>query len=1198
MEFKADSEHPSQSDSWFSESLQKAWQELGSYQADLIIGVPFYNEKETLPIILKIIEEALFNIENYKNPLILCVGDPEGAEALETIRMMEFSFPHYEFLMLPGSNGRGASIRAMLEIADHLTADMLIFAADLGTERNRGLKAGWINRMLEPLGAKYDLVLTSFRQHYFDNIIHSFLSAPLLESFYGLRIGEALSGIYALSHNLVEDLCLEFKFWPEITRSYGIDPWMITRAITWNKDICEVALGAKLESFSLEKVNYVFKEIAGTLFECIRRDEDYWLKNLIISRAPDIYGATSEEKPDEIIFCPEEMVLFFKRNFNQYATIYESSVPQYVFQDIREMVLSPSKEFNLRSDIWAELVLSLMFEYCFARELNRDDILNTLTSAFNGRVASYVMQIRLLQEQLESVEGIYLSHILAMEAEALKSEQRQCFLSMRERFNDKWDKKVLEVTPPLTPSRYLEYVPGIPVVLPNTLTGKAAKIVYTEEVFNRLQKRYQEAFEGILYHSLKLPLDAGTDAVVNRVRDFMFQLEETMESLFPGDLYSEEGVKQVLQGLFAQLPHQKMYSVKDEIFKEMVVRFPPVNVMIPAGCHSTRDLIEQMDIRDAVSLANLIETRKYADRALLWILDNLRPEGLKELDIRFLVLDPKFDQIARLGNISNLNKITTRIVTRPFNKSMGGDFPRIRFCLFIARHITIAENYALLWKLFARERKNLGTKIRNSLIGRYETTAFSAHNIFENLHHRTLVNNFRRLAEKLEKEGRTDQAGIIRIMCDSYGLSQQLDDGTFVPLSAWSWASYNYKGGKGVPTPLSSHVEEKWFNQDLLEDIYQELGYNISGIESGVQQLIGEGRASENVLDALLGIRYKDVTVVAQEAIPYPPARPLRRYEGNPILSPIKEHPWESKYVLNAATLRFNDLVYILYRAYGDDQISRIGLAITDGYRVIKRLPHPIFAPANEKERRGCEDPRAVVIDDHIYMMYTAYDGVIAQIAAAAIKVTDFLEGRFVQWVRKGLAFKDVWNKDAILFPEKIRGKYVIYHRIEPSIWVSYLDKLEFPVPRERHSIIMGPRSGRMWDSLKIGAGTQPLKTRYGWLMIYHGVDRQLVYRLGVILVDLNNPELLIYRSPNPILQPEETYEIGSGTESWVPNVVFTCGAVGASDKDILEDNDKILVYYGAADTHIGVATATLADLIPEEYRKTGNQKFSVPLYY
>lgn len=231
----------------------------------------------------------------------------------------------------------------------------------------------------------------------------------------------------------------------------------------------------------------------------------------------------------------------------------------------------------------------------------------------------------------------------------------------------------------------------------------------------------------------------------------------------------------------------------------------------------------------------------------------------------------------------------------------------------------------------------------------------------------------------------------------------------------------------------------------------------------------------------------------------------------------------------------------------------------------------------------GCEDPRLTIIKDRIYMLYTAYNGNIAQIAAASISAEDFLQRRFQNWKREGLAFKNIWDKDAILFPEKIKGKYVIYHRIEPSIWITYMNEIVFPC-REKHAIIIGPRPGRMWDSLKIGAGAQPLKTQYGWLLIYHGVDYNYVYRLGVILVALDNPQRVLYRSPNPVLEPEEDYEIGlSG--AWVPNVVFTCGAVAGSDKEILEDNDLILVYYGAADTSIGVATATLADLIPEKFR-------------
>jgi len=89
-----------------------------------------------------------------------------------------------------------------------------------------------------------------------------------------------------------------------------------------------------------------------------------------------------------------------------------------------------------------------------------------------------------------------------------------------------------------------------------------------------------------------------------------------------------------------------------------------------------------------------------------------------------------------------------------------------------------------------------------------------------------------------------------------------------------------------------------------------------------------------------------------------------------------------------------------------------------------------------------------------------------------------------------------------------------------------------------------------------------------------------------VILTDLNDPGRVLYRSPNPILSPETECELGKEGECWVPNVVFTCGAVPAEDKEILDENDEILVYYGAADTNICVATGKVGDLIPEKVRQ------------
>ncbi|MBS7626735.1 glycosidase, partial [Candidatus Bathyarchaeota archaeon] len=141
--------------------------------------------------------------------------------------------------------------------------------------------------------------------------------------------------------------------------------------------------------------------------------------------------------------------------------------------------------------------------------------------------------------------------------------------------------------------------------------------------------------------------------------------------------------------------------------------------------------------------------------------------------------------------------------------------------------------------------------------------------------------------------------------------------------------------------------------------------------------------------------------------------------------------------------------------------------------------------------------------------------------------------------------------------------RWAMYHRIPPHIWVAYSDNL---IDWRETSIVLSPREG--WEYFKIGGGTPPLKVKDGWLIIYHAVDREWHYSLGAALIDMNNPEKVLRRSREPVLEPEEDYEVNGV----VPNVVFTCGAV-------IRDN-QILLYYGGADTVICVATAEVSDLV------------------
>jgi predicted GH43/DUF377 family glycosyl hydrolase len=320
----------------------------------------------------------------------------------------------------------------------------------------------------------------------------------------------------------------------------------------------------------------------------------------------------------------------------------------------------------------------------------------------------------------------------------------------------------------------------------------------------------------------------------------------------------------------------------------------------------------------------------------------------------------------------------------------------------------------------------------------------------------------------------------------------------------------------------------------------------------------------------------------------------LERYKGNPILSPIKDHSWESKMVFNCAAVYKKGKIHLIYRARGDNKsdnilISTLGHAILkkDGVTIEKRFPEPIFEPLKWYEPAGCEDPRVTEIDDKYYMLYTAYLGRKApplyEEETANIAMASTLD--FSRWTRHGLCLPTILQpeKNGVLFPEKINGHYVIYYRIEPNIFVAYSKSLTKP-KWVGHKMVASPRQDQ-WDAWKIGAGPPPIKTDKGWLFIYHGIDQvspprdqiktnhgtvdlKRTYRLGVMLIDKDDPSKILYRSKGFILEPKEKYE----KDGFVPNVVFSCGAVVI--------DDTLYVYYGGADTVIGLATCKMSDLL------------------
>ncbi|UCF00022.1 MAG: glycoside hydrolase family 130 protein [Planctomycetota bacterium] len=222
----------------------------------------------------------------------------------------------------------------------------------------------------------------------------------------------------------------------------------------------------------------------------------------------------------------------------------------------------------------------------------------------------------------------------------------------------------------------------------------------------------------------------------------------------------------------------------------------------------------------------------------------------------------------------------------------------------------------------------------------------------------------------------------------------------------------------------------------------------------------------------------------------------------------------------------------------------------------------PAITPANEYETFGVEDPRITVIGDTYYITYVAVSPVGITTALASTK-------DFKSFARHGLIFPPE-NKDVLLFPGKINGRFYAMHRpVSPlfkkqEIWLAESPDL---TSWGNHRYLMSPRP-ELWDEEKIGASVVPFKTDQGWLEVYHGADRNNRYCLGAVLLDDNQPWKVIARSKQPILEPQAPYEI----EGFFGNVVFSCG--------MLFEDEKLKIYYGVADTAVCYAELTLKDVL------------------
>jgi predicted GH43/DUF377 family glycosyl hydrolase len=297
----------------------------------------------------------------------------------------------------------------------------------------------------------------------------------------------------------------------------------------------------------------------------------------------------------------------------------------------------------------------------------------------------------------------------------------------------------------------------------------------------------------------------------------------------------------------------------------------------------------------------------------------------------------------------------------------------------------------------------------------------------------------------------------------------------------------------------------------------------------------------------------------------------FQRSPKNPILT-AAQWPYAINTVFNPGATRLDDgTTLLLCRVEDRRGLSHLCAARSangvDNW-VIDAAPTMLPAADHPEEAWGIEDPRITYVAElerHV-IAYTAYSRAGPGVSLATTK-------DFVSFDRLGNIMMPE-DKDASIFPRRIHGYWVLVHRpmspLGAHIWMSYSPDLRH---WGSHRLILAARRGAWWDANKIGLSAPPIETSEGWLMIYHGVRQTAagcLYRVGLALFDLDKPEHCLRRGGSWVFGPEAAYE----REGDVGNVVFPCGFTVGSDKDTIN------LYYGAGDTCIGLATASIRALL------------------
>ncbi|MBI4720771.1 MAG: hypothetical protein HY770_06050, partial [Chitinivibrionia bacterium] len=386
----------------FEDDIRREIHELDELRdADVIVGIPFHDEEDTLPGVVHTACRALEQMRLTGKSFVLCVGPEDGGDALDAALNADrngIDIPVRGFLLQRGIEGRSWTTCAIMKAAAAFKVPLVLLPPDLvpqpvATEREgEGFSPHWISRLLRPVrDYGQHLALAHFSYHPLAHPVESLLTSSFIEGVYGLRLDQPTPGVLALSNDLVQVCVSSTDMHSSETGNYGLDPWLVIRAILNRNTTCQAPLGMSSRLHPVDALEPVFLQVTQALFLQAVLYSRLWLERPSMIASPSRFGTDSEGPPPALHEIDEHALFkLFKKEYNRLdETLIREVVPDAFRQRLEQMAKGTRMTQGLDAHEWIEVLRGFLLLYGFEERFHPVDIVSGLFPFFLARLAGF-----------------------------------------------------------------------------------------------------------------------------------------------------------------------------------------------------------------------------------------------------------------------------------------------------------------------------------------------------------------------------------------------------------------------------------------------------------------------------------------------------------------------------------------------------------------------------------------------------------------------------------------------------------------------------------------------------------------------------------------------------------------------------------------------------------------------------------------